>query len=91
MRCVLCTDECDVAFGISNDCNGNGIPDECDATDPMMDCDANGVPDTCELGNPVTEFNSGIRMLVAALRCFFRSEMPLEGSLNTAERACPLF
>ena len=28
---------------LSNDCNGNGIPDECDE-----DCDRNGVPDDCQ-------------------------------------------
>ncbi|RME40613.1 MAG: hypothetical protein D6788_02965 [Planctomycetota bacterium] len=34
----------DVASGTSPDCDGNGIPDECQA-----DCDGNGVADACEL------------------------------------------
>lgn len=29
---------------VSSDCNGNGIPDECEA-----DCDSNGVPDDCDV------------------------------------------
>ncbi|HPF37739.1 MAG TPA: NF038122 family metalloprotease [Phycisphaerae bacterium] len=31
------------------DCNGNGVPDDCDLTnDPGGDCDGNGIPDACE-------------------------------------------
>jgi hypothetical protein len=30
----------------ADDCNNNGIPDECDA-----DCDGNGVPDDCDIAN----------------------------------------
>lgn len=59
----------DLAFtlnAISNDCNGNGVPDACDiaagAADCDLDgvidscqadCDSNGTPDTCELGQMV--------------------------------------
>ncbi len=54
-------DPCDIADGLSfdcnmndvpdeceNDCNENGIADECDIADGMPDCDGNGVPDMCE-------------------------------------------
>ena len=54
-------DVCDISEGISQDCNangvadeceddcdGNGIPDECDIADGAVDCDGNGIPDTCE-------------------------------------------
>lgn len=35
----------------SSDCNGNGVPDECDLADgTSADCNANGIPDDCELG-----------------------------------------
>jgi uncharacterized repeat protein (TIGR01451 family) len=33
-----------VASAVSSDCNGNAVPDECEA-----DCNANGVPDDCDL------------------------------------------
>jgi hypothetical protein len=36
-------DLCDVAAGGSGDCDGDGVPDECEA-----DCDADGTPDDCE-------------------------------------------
>ncbi len=36
-------DVCDIADGVSTDCNENGIADECEA-----DCDGDGVPDDCE-------------------------------------------
>jgi hypothetical protein len=47
--------------GVSNDCNGNGVPDECDVdqTDPdgngevSSDENANGTPDECETSVPV--------------------------------------
>lgn len=56
-------DACDVAWGTSEDCNsdwipdecqtdcnGNGVPDDCDiATSVSLDCNANGVPDECDL------------------------------------------
>ncbi|MEC8512116.1 MAG: hypothetical protein VX015_08220, partial [Planctomycetota bacterium] len=36
-------------LGTSSDCDGNGIPDECDlASSPARDIDANGVLDDCE-------------------------------------------
>jgi M6 family metalloprotease-like protein len=49
----------DIAGGTSQDCNDNGVPDECDADcnangtpdecESAPDCDANGIPDECEL------------------------------------------
>ena len=33
-----------------NDCNGNGIPDECDlASGTSADCNGNNIPDGCEI------------------------------------------
>ncbi|MCP3906381.1 MAG: hypothetical protein GY715_22400, partial [Planctomycetes bacterium] len=36
-----------VAEPAPNDCNGNGVPDECDLGEGT-DCDGNGVPDACQ-------------------------------------------
>ncbi len=38
-----------------NDCNGNGVPDECELMD--NDCNTNGVPDDCELTDNDCNFN----------------------------------
>ncbi len=36
----------------SSDCNGNGVPDECDLADETsLDCNGNEIPDDCELGS----------------------------------------
>lgn len=37
-------DVTDVAEGTSDDCDGNGVPDEC-----QLDCNANGIADTCDI------------------------------------------
>lgn len=37
-------DACDIEFGLSGDCNGNSIPDECEA-----DCNGNEVADECDI------------------------------------------
>jgi len=37
----------DIADGVSEDCGGDGVPDECQQG--FADCDLNGVPDICEL------------------------------------------
>ncbi|MCA9311582.1 MAG: VCBS repeat-containing protein [Phycisphaerales bacterium] len=37
-------DECDIDFGLSGNCDGDMIPDECEE-----DCNANGIPDECEV------------------------------------------
>ncbi len=39
-------DVCDLADGVSFDCNLNSIPDECEA-----DCNTNGIPDECDIAN----------------------------------------
>ena len=36
-------DACDIFSGLSNDCQPNGIPDECEP-----DCDDDGIPNSCE-------------------------------------------
>ncbi len=47
-------DVCALSGGTATDCNGNGIPDncdvaDCDPNDPLCaDCDGNGLPDSCE-------------------------------------------
>jgi hypothetical protein len=38
------------AFASSDDCNGNGVPDECEP-----DCNANGVPDSCDLAQGTSQ------------------------------------
>jgi hypothetical protein len=46
----------DIALGTSADCDGNGVPDECQ---PCEDCDGDGVLDVCEmdaLGGLVGEY-----------------------------------
>jgi len=37
-------DELDIVGGTSQDCSGNGLPDECEA-----DCNGNSVPDSCDI------------------------------------------
>jgi hypothetical protein len=39
-------DVCDLADGVSFDCNLNDIPDECEA-----DCNTNGIPDECDIAD----------------------------------------
>jgi hypothetical protein len=55
-------DACAIADGLSQDCNANGVPDECEgdcngngspddcdiADGTSADCDANGIPDECD-------------------------------------------
>jgi len=36
----------DIASGTSEDCNSNGIPDECE-----KDCNSNGIPDDCDIAS----------------------------------------
>jgi hypothetical protein len=56
-------DSTDIASGTSQDCTGNGVPDECEpdcnqngiadscdiTTGSSADCNANGIPDSCDL------------------------------------------
>ena len=39
-------DACDITSGTSQDCNENGVPDECET-----DCNSNGVPDDCDISS----------------------------------------
>ena len=37
------------------DCNGNGVPDNCDIDDgTSLDCNANGIPDECDVGEGIS-------------------------------------
>ncbi|MSR18616.1 MAG: hypothetical protein EXS00_05525 [Phycisphaerales bacterium] len=38
------SDSSEIAAGLAEDCDGNGVPDECDA-----DCNGNGIVDRCEI------------------------------------------
>ncbi len=55
-------DACDIADGISDDLDGNGVPDECEdcngngvpdsqdiADGTALDCNDNGIPDVCDI------------------------------------------
>jgi len=48
--------ECNVSLSVNvsypdvEDCNGNQVPDDCDAADAGADCNLNEVPDICEAG-----------------------------------------
>jgi hypothetical protein len=37
-------DQCEIAAGVTADCNDNGVPDSCE-----QDCNANGIADDCDL------------------------------------------
>jgi hypothetical protein len=41
-------DLCDIVSGYSEDCDHNGVPDECQT---FYDCNENGVPDFCDIGS----------------------------------------
>ncbi len=48
---VSCTPPCNVpGCGLSDDCNANGVPDECET-----DCNMNGVPDDCDISAATSE------------------------------------
>ena len=47
-------DVCDIADGMSFDCNMNDIPDECEA-----DCNTNGVPDECDINDGTSQDADG--------------------------------
>ncbi len=44
-------DPVDIAGGVSEDCNANAIPDECE---PSADCNANGNPDMCDIAEHIS-------------------------------------
>jgi len=41
----------DIGLGLSNDCNLDGVPDECQTSNPDVDCNANGTPDWCDISS----------------------------------------
>ena len=45
-------DAIDIADGPSEDCNTNGVPDECE---PNEDCNANGIQDICDIASGGSE------------------------------------
>jgi hypothetical protein len=79
--------------GGSRDCNGNGIPDECDlAGGDSEDANRNGVPDECEA--PISEAAEGLAELRRDARgpapqvrfargvpCFVAARVPIPASL----------
>jgi hypothetical protein len=44
-----------VSFPTGGDCNGNGVPDDCDFASGGGDCDGNGVLDTCQIASGEVE------------------------------------
>ena len=42
---------CTVACNLPNDCNNNGIPDDCDIDQGILDCNNNGQIDECEISS----------------------------------------
>jgi hypothetical protein len=47
-------DACDIAWGISEDCNENGTPDDCEPG-YTTDCNENGEPDFCDVYTGVSQ------------------------------------
>ncbi len=50
-------DACDISSGTSQDCNADGVPDECQ---PVQDCNANGIRDLCEIGGTADCDGNGV-------------------------------
>jgi hypothetical protein len=44
----------------ATDCDGNGVPDECDLANGAPDCNANGVLDSCDLANGAVDCNGNL-------------------------------
>jgi len=42
-------DALDIGEGLSLDCNVDGIPDDCQTSNPNRDCNDNGTPDWCDI------------------------------------------
>jgi hypothetical protein len=64
---IDCTDDCDLDglpdsyelnTGLATDCNGNSIPDNCDADSGGSDCNANGIPDSCDIAGGAADCNA---------------------------------
>jgi len=50
-------DALDIANETSDDCNGNGVPDECEG--PSNDCNNNAIPDVCDIAGPASDDCNG--------------------------------
>ena len=48
-------DAVDIATMSSDDCDGTGIPDECEDPTALLDCDFDGESDYCEIINGTSE------------------------------------
>ncbi|MFQ5463443.1 MAG: hypothetical protein ACE5E5_12570, partial [Phycisphaerae bacterium] len=47
---------CDGAYAGSDDCQGNGLPDECDISLGIsQDCNTNGIPDDCDIAGGASQ------------------------------------
>ena len=64
---IDCTDDCDLdglpdsyelSTGLATDCNGNSIPDNCDADSGGSDCNANDIPDSCDIAGGAADCNA---------------------------------
>ena len=51
-------DAYDLATGSSLDCDGSGIPDECEFTD-LLDCNDNGIADICDIADGTSADTNG--------------------------------
>ncbi len=74
-----------VFSGLSGDCNGNGVPDDCDIADgTSLDRNGNGVPDECE---PAVE----IRPIALRSPSVAETRSSPPGSANAVSCAEPFF
>ena len=48
-------DVCAVADGLVEDCNDNGVPDQCDLEGTSPDCNGNANPDECDIADGTSE------------------------------------
>lgn len=53
----LVPDAVDIFEGAVTDCDGNGVPDECELAEGIGDCDNNGIFDACEVDQPGLDCN----------------------------------
>lgn len=54
-------DAIDLATGVANDCNLDGVPDSCPGQSPdlLLDCDEDGIPNVCEFRTGSASDNNG--------------------------------
>ena len=62
-----------------SDCNGNGSPDVCDIADGISgDCDGDNVPDECDFGPPITQQPASQEVVVGDFVVFQVSAIGLQ-------------